>query len=557
MTHLASLGSSYLALAVVGLLVVALLVRYMRRSTVRQVALSSLRFLPELSPATKRRTRWQFAAPLASPLFWLRLVALLCLFLAPLLDGVTLAKREAPTLGVLIAVDQTPSMAAGAPSRAQQASALAADIADHVAALGGCWRQIALPFTQVSAGAPDQLARDGLSPTDMEALLTASLEQDSSCLWTHVAVISDLPRPPLLALAQKTGDKGQAAMMPLWFEVGDTVANRALLGAGFKAAGLQGDDAHLTLSLAAYGARQDDAALVVTGPDGETIAPAEPIDLSGDSPLLASYPVSRPGVYHAVLHEVGGIAIDNRLDITLGTIANLPIALGTSLAGRPIAAFAGRMAPLVDGADRADAVHVDVYGDGQAVARRGIYLVDGPQGGSTLLGYFDSSSPLLEALDLDLLEALHPHGLDRLPQGFRPVACGADGSIWLATRGGPDPAVIMPAPAGGLGAALSDPAQLTWLVAFVNAYHLVSDDRQQLLAVTHVDEAGEPLRDVAYESNLAKVVGQNPAIADIQPVVHTRGAETPVWPWLLLLAVLALCLERFLALRRERERGAA
>jgi hypothetical protein len=448
-------------------------------------------------------------------------------------------------------------MAAGAPSRAQPARALAADIANHVAVLGGCWRQVALPFTPIAEGARDQLARDGLSPIDMEALLTASLEQDSSCLWTHVAVVSDLPRPPLLALAQKAGEKGQAPMMPLWFEVGGTVANRALLGAGFKAAGLQGDDARLTLSLAAYGAPQDDADLVVTGPDGETIAPAEPVDLSGDGPLVASYPASRPGVYHAVLSEVGGIKIDNRLDITLGAIADLPIALGASLSGRPIAAFAGRIAPLVEGADRDDVVHLDVYRGGQDVTRRGIYLVDGPQGDATPLGYFDSTSPLLEALDLDLLEALHPHGLDRLPQGFGAVASGADGSIWLATRGGPDPAVIMPAPTGGLGADLSDPAQLTWLVAFINAYRLVSNDRQQLLAVTHVDEAGEPLRDVAFESNLAKVAGHNPSIVDIQPVVHAGGTEEPFWPWLLLLAVLVLCFERFLALRRDGKRGAA
>jgi hypothetical protein len=254
---------------------------------------------------------------------------------------------------------------------------------------------------------------------------------------------------------------------------------------------------------------------------------------------------------------VGGIKIDNRLDITLGAIADLPIALGASLSGRPIAAFAGRIAPLVEGADRDDVVHLDVYRGGQDVTRRGIYLVDGPQGDATPLGYFDSTSPLLEALDLDLLEALHPHGLDRLPQGFGAVASGADGSIWLATRGGPDPAVIMPAPTGGLGADLSDPAQLTWLVAFINAYRLVSNDRQQLLAVTHVDEAGEPLRDVAFESNLAKVAGHNPSIVDIQPVVHAGGTEEPFWPWLLLLAVLVLCFERFLALRRDGKRGAA
>ena len=97
----------FLAVGTVGFFVLALLVKYMRRSKVRHVEISSLQFLPDLSRTQKARVRWQPGIPLRSPLFWLRFLILVTLFAMLILDGVLIPERNAPSLGVLVAIDHS------------------------------------------------------------------------------------------------------------------------------------------------------------------------------------------------------------------------------------------------------------------------------------------------------------------------------------------------------------------------------------------------------------------------------------------------------------------
>nr|WP_321980839.1 hypothetical protein [uncultured Cohaesibacter sp.] len=542
-----------LAFATVGLFLVVLLVKYMRRSKVRHVEISALQFLPELSEARQSRVRWQVSVPLRSPLFWLRFLILLTLLAILLLDGVLVPTRNAPALGVLVAVDHSPSMAVGRPTRLQLANEMVDKIVQHVTAQGGCSRVVAVPHTAPSNGVGDA----GVSPIAMMHALSASLE-DGPCYWTHLAVVSDLPKLPYFALSDARGHEkvaeGEAlAADPLWFQVGEPEANSALTGADFKAAGLGGDGARLSLDIARFGDTNSDLSLVVTGPRGQILSSDAPVDLGKGQEATVSYAVSyavtEPGTYRAELEETGGFALDNRLVLSIGAMSVLPIALDAVVSAGPLANLARQMAPVV-GAERGDAVRIGFYSAEDGLTERGIYLVRGERQGNAVLGYFHKESPLLEAVDLDLLETLKPRGLELLPEGFRAVAAGADGKVWIAVRAGAHPAVLMPEPAGGLANAnLADAQHLTWLVAFINAYRFVNQDRQPLLDVSHVDGAGARLENLAYESDTAKPLGTNPALDDIQPVSMMGEAQSPLWPWLALVAIILLVAERLVALR--------
>ena len=220
----------FLAVGTVGFFVLALLVKYMRRSKVRHVEISSLQFLPDLSRTQKARVRWQPGIPLRSPLFWLRFLILVMLFAMLILDGVLIPERNAPSLGVLVAVDHSASMAVGRPSRLQLANEMAEEITRHVADLGGCFRVVSLP----NATPQNVVSDTGVSPIAMVDALSVALE-DQSCGWTHLAVVSDLPRPPLFALSDARAlregvQSGRLVADPLWFQVGEPEANSALDG---------------------------------------------------------------------------------------------------------------------------------------------------------------------------------------------------------------------------------------------------------------------------------------------------------------------------------------
>nr|WP_321460972.1 hypothetical protein [uncultured Cohaesibacter sp.] len=541
---------TFLAPAMVGLLILGLIVKYMRQSRVRQVALSSLQFLPVLSQSKKARARWQLAKPLQSPLLWLRLLFLILLFATLLLDSIRLPLSKGMELGVLIAVDHSPSMAMGTPSRLRLAEERAQQVAVHVKALGGCSDQVALPTGDGTQEGATRLMRNGVAQPAMLAAISVALARDGQCRWTHLVVLSDLPKPPLFSASAVEGDERTGAIRfdPLWFQVGRPEGNRALAGAGMRRSDLADKSLRLIVDIADYGTPSGPATLALEGPDGAQLQPSETVDLMGKGDKQVPFTLRQAGVYQAILAEEDGFAFDNRLRITVGSIARLPLLLDKTLEGTALDALAHRLAPVADDAQE-DVVQIGLYSTDLSLSRRGIYLVAGTGEGGGALGYFDSHSPLLEAVDLDLLEAERSLGLSRLPDGFKAIAAGSDGRIWIAAREGANPAILMPQPVGGANADLTGKDHLTWLVSFVNAYRYVNADRQPMLKVEHVDAAGAVIEDVVYESDVAKPLGQNPAIEDIQPVASLDEPVVPLWPWLLLGAILCLVFERILALR--------
>ena len=549
-----------LALGAIALLVLTLLVKYMRRSTVKRVEISALQFLPELSQATTSRSRWQIGQPLRSPLFWVRFLFLALLVAALLSGGLSIPLNGSARLGVLIAVDQSPSMTVGEPSRLLLANQQAGKIAQHVATLGGCSRRIGLGAASDAglASAIDVPSQSGLSPNAMGLMLSQGLADKQGCDWTHVVVLSDLPKPALFSVMEKSSVAGDQAKSfePIWFQVGKPQSNRALTGASFKGAGFSGGGAILSVQISQYGVANGEISLVLKDPDGNPLLPVAPLGMGQKPYGEARYPVKKPGIYQAELREDNGLSLDNRLEISLGAIAQLPVRLDGSLQVGPLVRLVRRLGPVVS-TDRDDAVHVGVYSPDLLLNKRGIYLVPSRGEGAGTLGYFDGASTLLEAVDLDLLEAMNPLGLARLPEGFRTIASGMDGRSWIAVRTEGPPAVLMPEPAGGLASDLEAQDELTWLVAFINAYRFVMADRQSLLDVVHVAPSGARLDGMVYESNTARPVENNPKLDDIQPVVWTQASEGSasglLWPWLVLLAIGLLVIDRALHLISRKE----
>ncbi|WP_316862916.1 hypothetical protein [uncultured Cohaesibacter sp.] len=533
-------GFGLFAIGGVSVVLLAVIVRYMRRSMVRSVSISALQFLPELASARQKRVRWQISMPLQSPLFWLRLLFLALLLAALLADGVSIHTQRQASLGVLIVVDHSPSMAMGKPSRLQLANQKAEDVRAHVSALKGCSKTIAFP--SVPIGAAQAIARDGFAPAMLINSLTDSLERDQSCDWTHLVVISDLPPQAMLALEgrERTGTP------PFWFQVGTPTSNMAISGAHFSPETPEGRDADLEIELEDYGKPSGPVSLELYGPDDKRLDPVEAMDLGVPGRKRLHFRVSEAGRYRALLNETGGLAIDNRFEITLNSIAAMPVILDEALSQSSLKPLLEKISTVHHTNPDQMSVSIGLFAPDAVSVKRGIFFLQGEGTRSSGLGYFDGSNELLRSVDLDLFEKMPSTGLKVVPEGFKAVVSDADGALLLAMREGDNRAVLMPLPPGGFASMLLERANQTWLVAFLNAFRYVNEDRGQITAMAHVDDTGAPLYDVAFESDVAKPVGLNPQLEDIRPVAEIRQESHVVWPWLLLAALLALGLERVL-----------
>ena len=529
---------AWLLLAGSGLLAAAgLVIRYMRTPRVIALAISALHLLPTFSPARRDRVRWRFAAPLISWRFWLRAAVIGLLAAALFTQALPFGGTAESRLAVRILVDASPSMRMGTPSRFAQAELLLGELAKRIAALGGCLSVSQWPAA--SAGPANGVAR---------ASLIAALRQDDrdgDCTQpTHLALITDLPRPAAATLASADGEGPPV----LWFQLGQPHANVALREARFVPPVRRGGLGTLSVEIEEYGAveRREALALHLTDPDGQVLDPVRPVDFTQAGSKRADYAISRPGRYAARLTDPDGLEADDRLRIEIGSVDALPIRLADRLQDaqlRRVAARLGDTDAPVEGA----ALVIGPYAAPSAALGAGIYLVPAG-GGARPLAFFDEQSDLLEFVDLDLLEAMQPGAIGPLPEGFRVVAGqgGGDGA-WIAYRGGADPAVIMPARTAA-GAPASDE---TWWVLFLNAFRLVAEGRLATAGISQVDAEDRVLTDVGHESNTAQEIGDSDMPSSLIPVAAAQEQRVQSWPWLVLAALILLLADRLVGVERR------
>ncbi len=547
------LWTSLTGAALAGAMVV-LIVRYMRTPRVRDIEISALRFLPELSPAQRERVQLRISVPLTSPLFWVRFFCLVALLATLLVDRHSFRTSLDAHLGLRIVIDRSPSMTLGQPSRLDLATAFAGKLQQDTLAKGGCAEMAWIPaLTANVTKAAEPTAKDGIPLAQLIAAFRQpdrdALQERTSCAITHIAMISDLPRPDEQLLTAEDENAPQY----LWFQVGQAEANTALRMAEFSSLVTGNGNGVLTIVIDQYGSAQTRPELTVMGPDGQPLLPLEPVNLSLRGTKRIGFPVTMAGTYLAELRETGGLSLDNRLRIDLKTLSSLKIAYSSPQNDPQLRSLLLRLGSIVLPDEKPDLTIASYSRSPEGTTASGIYFVE-PSPAAQDLGYFDSNSQLLELVDLDLLEAMSPGGLVAPPPDFQRIASATGGgaAVWIAVRGGAAPAVLLPAhPTASDGGEQDAEVSKAWWVLFLNAFRYVTESRLADVETGFVDPAGLSLSNVMSESNTSQIEGTNDNINSIQPTIGSVLQERLWWPWLACVATILMLVERIVGLGKS------
>lgn len=528
-----------LSLAIVAATAVALVVAYMRRPRMmRRLRLGSARFLADLSPAS--RSRLTLAPLLQSRLFFIRM-----LFLAAVAAALLLAVNSNPVpgarLGLRIVVDTTASMGIAAQDAGGAATTRAAQGAARIAALLRdkeaqareqhyqlCTRILAvdrdtrtvLPGDLETAVAPRPLGGDPRMLADV------ALGEDAGCPPTHAVVVTDRRKPAIPAARD-----GRSV---LWWQVGQPVTNAAIEAVAVHADPLAAGPVTVSFAVRHYGAAALPRQAAVTGPDGAGV-PLSAAGCTGEAGVLC-FEATTPGRYTIALSGADAFAGDDRAVVEVPRIKALAVDWRLPDIPPPPALH-------VDGSP--DAILVARAEDRPDVGSRRAVLVGGrwlPGPGGSKLGFFNPDDPLLESVNVDLIEQAAPAAFPA-PAGFVRAAAVNDRDV-VARRAGPRAALVPPPLLRPDAAA---PLRNASLLLFANALRYVSAAETPPPAVSFIDADGNELPDVRFESDTAEDGDRSDLGAAIVPR-HGDGDGAPLWPWLVVLALVIFAAERALSL---------
>lgn len=541
---------TWLSVAIVAASAAALIAAYMRKPrALRRLRLSTAKFLVDLSPAT--RSRIALAPLLQSPLFWVRLL-MLALVAAALLMVVKWnpAGGEA-RLGLRVVVDTTASMgvAAGpgggdAATRAAEARALVEALlkdkdadrrARHfrlcvtILAVDRETREIARMSDAPPAGIDAAFTPRPLGG-DPRLLESVALGEDSRCPPTHAIVVTDRRKPAIPAAAD-----GRSV---LWWQVGQPAPNAAIEAVAVDADPLIEGPVRVRFAVRQYGTGGQPRMPAVTRPDGSAARP----DAAARCGLGAGefcFEAPAPGRYAIALLGADAFAGDDRAVVDVPEIKALAVDWRLRQIPAP---------PALRVDAGGDAILVARVEDNPDVASRRAVLVGGdwpPRPGGSRLGFFNPGDPLLENVNIDLLEqASPPRG--PVPAGFVRAASADDGGDIVARRASPRAAIVPPPLLRPDAAA---PLRNASLLLFANALRYVSEEAAPQAAVSFIDAGGHELPGVAFESDTAEDGDRTDLLAAIAPERVGSGGDGPLlWPWLVVAALAVLAAERAAAL---------
>ncbi len=537
-----------------------LVVIHMARPRFLRRELSSARFFFELPQPKQTKSHLRFGKPPITRSFIIQLSILLLLLLALFLSQLTFESSETRGLGVWFIVDTSASMTTLQEGKSRMAAAqreidrVLDRVQEAATDLDVCYKLSTLDMeirdllTTREAGS----LRQGVNHLEPRALgtnldlirsLLALLEDQpgSSCLVTHLVVITDLPAPGWIS--------DQEHIHVVWRDVGLKVDNIGFTTIQTSRNPLTGLVREVNVEVYAYGTPPANARVRVTGP-GETGVMDEILSWQEDNTWRGSFRPMVPGRYRMGLSTGGAYRYDDTAVIDVGDEQKIRVdwQLGDRRLLRQMGWVEDSTNPhLVVTSQLTQKKDVPILVVGKDYGRR--------SKGEKDIRDFIEKSPLLEDVNLDAAESLGLSGIE-LPRGFSPVLRGTDGKVWLALQDDPVcPCAYVP----GLPTGTDDVPGRFSATVFFNAFRWLLKERSlpplyTLTGPQNPEPSGNRLVLHQDEGNTSREPHSSGSIDQMEPV-KGRWSSVPIWPIPVMLAVILFLIERAMAMRsREEER---
>ena len=525
-------------LVAIGVCGIVLLVLYMRKPPISRLRISAARFLLGSDLRKHQPKRLSVTAPMRRWRFWVRM-AMLAL-LATALWTVSLPTHFPPyaRIGLLVVVDTSYSMTTRSSdgSRFDEALALLSRLQDAADALAGKVPVCTITYAADTrarwigdlAGALTQLSEIGPSARGGTAAILRKMAhfEPNTCRPTQVVVVTDLPKP---AMDRSDSDGAPVA----WLRVGQPKPNASVLHVSADTGGLVRRPQRIHVDVASDPPLRETRVSVI-GPDGETLTTDE-VETDAEDVRRLAFAPDVAGTYYVTLSDGGAYAGDDRVRVRLEFGGRLRVAwqVPTSMPNLPGWEESQVGAP--------DLLVAPLSASGSAPLSLRTVGAYRPEAGARV-GFFIEEHPLIDGVSLDVFEHHAPQPVNDLPEGYKAVLTAMDGAPWIAVREQPR-SVIVP----DLATSGSESVRNLSTTVFFNALRWLMHRETRLLESAWLTPEGEVIEDGRNEATpAAKEATTEPP--PINPVWRSGQRKEPLWPWLVLAAILMALIERALTL---------
>jgi hypothetical protein len=535
--------------------VVILVVLYMTYPRFLRRRLSAARFFRDLPPPRKGQSRLRRGKMELTLPFFLQLFVLLLLLAAVFFSDKKLKGHEAEGLGVWFIVDTSASMSTLQGNKPRMAAA---------------WREVELAIDQAQKAAKNKELCFRLSAMDLERrdLITSgnafgitqaiknlkprplgtdlgiirrafqSLKDQSQlkehCQVSHILVVTDIPDPGWL------WESGNIEVV--WRDVGQPVDNVGFTNIQASRNPLTGLASEVLIEVTAFGTAPANTRLLVTAPDGTQIMDEE-LNWQQGQFWLGRFTPLAVGEYQLHLSPGGAYVFDDIAIIKIdeGQLIRVDWQLPDRRLLREMAWVEDKTNPhLRVTSNRTMPMDIPTIIIGPGYRRTRARNTQ-----PSIIRDFMEASPLLADVNLDAVETLKLGGIE-LPENFQPVLRGMDGRVWLAQAESPLRAFVPGLPTG-----TDDLIGRFSATVFFNAVRwlLQKRDLPSLYTLTSPLDPIPAANRLALhkdEGNTQRVPRSSGKLENLTPITG-KGAGIPLWPILVLAAVVLFLIERAIA----------
>jgi len=365
---------------------------------------------------------------------------------------------------------------------------------------------------------------------------------EKQCRVSHMVVITDMPFPGWLL--KKNGPD------LIWQDIGKQAVNVGLTEIHAVRNPLTGMASEVTVAAKYYGQVPVQARLIVTAPNNDRVKDI-PLKWQTNRYWQGSFTPMGSGRYRLEVTPGGAYSFDDRAVIILDK--GREIRVDWQLPHRQIPRQMGWKEDKDTPHFRVTAEMNNAQGVPTLIVGPG-YPRSRPASGNketepAVIHDFIESSPLLADINLDVVESLGLRGLE-LPQDFNPVLRGMDGRVWLAQAKNPLRAYVPGLPTG-----TGDTLGRFSTAVFFNAIRWLLQERdiQPLYTLTSPytpEPADNRLVLHKDEGNTWKTDKSSGKLTDIE-AIEGKGLTVPLWPILMMAAVVLFSIERMVAVYRR------